>query len=78
MLLNFSFLIQKITKENVWNNVLIDDFQHLVNSHHKSLGSFQLVGSMLEASSQIYGMKVDSVHGDVMRLSTGILRQNSK
>ncbi|KAJ6636639.1 hypothetical protein Bhyg_15230 [Pseudolycoriella hygida] len=48
----------------------------MVQRHHKALGSFQQVGSMLEASSKIYGMRVDSLHDDVFHLHSGLNRQN--
>lgn len=48
----------------------------MVSRHHNVLGNFQRVGSFLEASSRIYELKVDSVHSDIIRLSSGIRRQN--
>lgn len=54
---------------------LIDNFSALIARHHKSLNNFQVVGSTLEASSKIYGLRVDSVHTDVMRMSSGLMRK---
>ncbi|XP_037024966.1 condensin complex subunit 2-like isoform X1 [Bradysia coprophila] len=65
----------KISKDNVWQMALIDHFRVLVDKHHKTLNSFQVVGSSLEASSKIYGIRVDSVHADVLRMSSGLIRQ---
>ena len=45
---------------------LIDHFRALIDKHHKTLTSFQIVGSSLEASSKIYAIRVDSVHADVL------------
>lgn len=66
-----------MTKENVWSTHLIDDFQTAVENHHRSLGNFPLVASVLEASSQLYGFKVDCVYNDVMHLSLGLNRRSS-
>lgn len=33
---------------------------------------------MIEASSQIYGLKVDCIHGDVLRLASGVRREKSR
>lgn len=74
---HFRFKLQKITKRNVWSAHLIDHFQRAVENHHRSLGNFPLVGSVLEASSQIYGFRVDCVHNDIIRLSSGLHRENS-
>ena len=57
---------------------LIDNFSALINKHHKSLNSFQIVGSTLEASSKIYGLRVDSVHTDVLRMTSGLGRTKRK
>ncbi|KAJ6646730.1 Condensin complex subunit 2, partial [Pseudolycoriella hygida] len=65
----------KISKDNVWQISLIDHFRALIDKHHKTLNSFQVVGSSLEASSKIYGIRVDSVHADVLRMSSGLIRQ---
>lgn len=54
---------------------LIDNFSALIAKHHKSLNNFQVVGSTLEASSKIYGLRVDSVHTDVMRMSSGLMQK---
>lgn len=35
--------------------------------------NFQVAGSTLEASSRIYGVRVDSVHNDVMHMATGLI-----
>lgn len=35
--------------------------------------NFQVAGSTLEASSRIYGIRVDSVHNDVMHMATGLI-----
>ncbi len=57
---------------------LIDHFRVLIDKHHKTLSSFTVVGSSLEASSKIYGIRVDSVHADVLRMSSGLIRQKSE
>lgn len=64
--------MQKINKNNVWNMSLIDNFSALIKRHHKSVHDFQVVGSTLEASCKIYGLRVDSVHTDVLHMATGL------
>lgn len=64
-----------MSRLNVWSNNLIVDFERMVQQHHESLNSFHRVGSMLEASGKIYAFRVDSVHADVIRMSSGIQRQ---
>lgn len=73
----FHLHFKHVTRDNVWTNHFIDDFQRMISRHHNSLRNFPLVGSMLEASSRLYGLKVDCVHSDVLRLSSGIRRENS-
>lgn len=57
---------------------LIDNFSTLIAKHHKTLKNFQIVGSTLEATSKIYGLRVDSVHMDIIRMSSGLGRYKSK
>lgn len=49
---------------------LIDNFQGLIDSHHNVLNNFPMVGAALEAAGKIYEYKVDSVHTDVLRMSS--------
>lgn len=56
---------------------LIDNFSTLIAKHHKTLRNFQIVGSTLDATSKIYGLRVDSVHIDVMRMTSGLGRFKS-
>lgn len=56
---------------------MIDNMTNLCRGHHKALNNFQIVGSSLEASSKIYGLRVDSVHSDIVRMSSGLGRMTS-
>lgn len=51
---------------------LIDNFASLVGRHHKSMQDFQFIGTTLDASCKIYGLRVDSVHADVMNMANGL------
>lgn len=62
----------KLSKENAWSMSLIDTLSRLLDRHHKSLSNFKVAGSSLEASSKVYGLRVDSIHNDVLRLSAGL------
>lgn len=56
---------------------LIDNFSVLIEKHHKSLNNFQVCGTSLEASSKIYGYRVDSIYDEVLRISSGLTRHKS-
>lgn len=62
----------KLSKENAWSLSLIDTLSTLMDKHHKSMNNFKVAGSSLEASSKVYGLRVDSIHTDVMRMSAGL------
>lgn len=62
----------KLSKDNAWSLSLIDTLSTLMDKHHKSLNNFKVAGSSLEASSKVYGLRVDSIHTDVMRMSAGL------
>ncbi|XP_011190547.1 condensin complex subunit 2 isoform X1 [Zeugodacus cucurbitae] len=65
----------KLSKDNAWSMSLIDTLSTLLDRHHKSLNNFKVAGSSLEASSKVYGLRVDSVHTDVLRMSAGLNAQ---
>ncbi|XP_067625439.1 condensin complex subunit 2 isoform X2 [Eurosta solidaginis] len=65
----------KLSRENAWSLSLIDTLSTLLDRHHKSLNNFKVAGSSLEASSKVYGLRVDSVHTDVLRMSAGLNAQ---
>ncbi|XP_004533908.1 condensin complex subunit 2 [Ceratitis capitata] len=65
----------KLSKENAWSLSLIDTLSTLLDRHHKSMNNFKVAGSSLEASSKVYGLRVDSVHTDVLRMSAGLNAQ---
>lgn len=54
---------------------LIDNFASLVRKHHKTMDDFQLLGTSLMASSKIYGLRVDSVHTEVVNMSNVLSRR---
>lgn len=62
----------EINKNNAWSMSLIDYFASLVHRHHKSMQDFQFIGTTLDASCKIYGLRVDSVHADVMNMANGL------
>lgn len=43
-----------------------------MSNHNRALSNFKVAGSSLEASSRVYGLRVDCVHTDVLRLSHGL------
>lgn len=70
--------LQKISKNNAWTVSIIDSFSKLMQKHHKTLQNFQIAGSTLEASAKVYGLRVDSVYLDTMRMSSELSRQSAK
>lgn len=50
----------------------------MILRHHEYLSNFQVAGTTLEASAKVYGLRVDSVHNDVMRMSADLGRQSAK
>ncbi|XP_017840342.2 condensin complex subunit 2 [Drosophila busckii] len=62
----------KLSRDNAWNLSLIDTLSSLLDRHHQSLSNFKIAGSSLEASSKVYGLRVDSIYLDVMRMSAGL------
>uniref|UniRef100_A0A182QLJ6 Condensin complex subunit 2 n=1 Tax=Anopheles farauti TaxID=69004 RepID=A0A182QLJ6_9DIPT len=68
----------KMSKDNAWSLTIIDSFATLMSRHSRSLQSFQVAGSTLEASTKVYGLRVDSVHTDVMRMCSELTRQTAR
>ncbi|XP_050080254.1 condensin complex subunit 2 isoform X1 [Anopheles maculipalpis] len=68
----------KMSKDNAWSLTIIDSFATLMARHSKSLQNFQVAGSTLEASTKVYGLRVDSVHTDVMRMCSELTRQTAR
>uniref|UniRef100_A0A182MY38 Condensin complex subunit 2 n=1 Tax=Anopheles dirus TaxID=7168 RepID=A0A182MY38_9DIPT len=68
----------KMSKDNAWSLTIIDSFATLMARHSRALQSFQVAGSTLEASTKVYGLRVDSVHTDVMRMCSELTRQTAK
>ncbi|XP_034472045.1 condensin complex subunit 2 [Drosophila innubila] len=62
----------KLSRDNAWSLSLIDTLSNLLDRHHKTLSNFKMAGSSLEASSKVYGLRVDSIYLDAMRMSAGL------
>ncbi|XP_017117103.1 condensin complex subunit 2 [Drosophila elegans] len=62
----------KLSKDNAWSLTLIDSLANLLDHHHKRMSNFKIAGSSLEASSKVYGLRVDSIYLDAMRISAGL------
>lgn len=46
-----------------------------MENHKKSVKNFRVYTTTLEASSKIYTLRVDSVHTDIIRMSSGLTKQ---
>ncbi|KAH8389554.1 hypothetical protein KR215_000975 [Drosophila sulfurigaster] len=62
----------KLSRDNAWSLSVIDTLSNLLDRHHKTLSNFKMAGSSLEASSRVYGLRVDSIYLDAMRMSAGL------
>ncbi|KAL5285984.1 NCAPH family protein [Megaselia abdita] len=69
------FADNKMNKDNVWSLSIIDTLSNLMSNHHRALNNFKVAGSSLEASSRVYGLRVDCVHTDVLRLTHGLSKK---
>ncbi|XP_058836240.1 condensin complex subunit 2 [Topomyia yanbarensis] len=67
----------KLSKDNAWTVTIIDTFAKLM-TRHSSMQNFQVAGSTLEASTKVYGLRVDSIHTDVMRMCSELTRQSAR
>ncbi|XP_055599381.1 condensin complex subunit 2 [Uranotaenia lowii] len=68
----------KLSKDNAWSVTIIDTFAKLMSRHSNTMQNFQVAGSTLEASTKVYGLRVDSVHTDVMRMCSELTRQSAR
>ncbi|XP_065086359.1 condensin complex subunit 2 [Ochlerotatus camptorhynchus] len=68
----------KLSKDNAWSVTIIDTFAKLMSRHTNATQNFQVAGSTLEASTKVYGLRVDSVHTDVMRMCSELTRQSAR
>ncbi|XP_037959268.1 condensin complex subunit 2-like [Teleopsis dalmanni] len=62
----------KISRDNAWSLSVIDTLTVLLERHQNFLNNFRVACPSLEASSRVYGLRVDSIYGDVMRISAGL------
>lgn len=58
----------------MWTTPIIDTLVGLISGHRKYVRNFQVVGASIEASTKIYGIRVDYVHEEVIRISSGLTR----
>lgn len=65
------FTEDKFNKDNVWSMSFIDSLYNLSLNNYRALDNLNTSGSFLEASGKIYGLRVDTVHADVLRLTQG-------
>ncbi|XP_033249331.1 uncharacterized protein LOC117188894 [Drosophila miranda] len=62
----------KLSKDTAWDTSLIDSLATLMDRHHKQLNNFKMAGYSLEASAKVYGLRVDSIYKDALRISAGL------
>ncbi|KAK5649716.1 hypothetical protein RI129_000745 [Pyrocoelia pectoralis] len=66
----------RINAKNVWNLKLIDYLPNVLTQEGNTL--LQVAGTSLDVAAKIYGIRVDDVHSDGMRLVSNMLRVNSE
>uniref|UniRef100_A0A1A9ZP43 Condensin complex subunit 2 n=1 Tax=Glossina pallidipes TaxID=7398 RepID=A0A1A9ZP43_GLOPL len=73
---NFALEIPKGThslrRKNAWSVSLVDAFSTLLDEDHKTVNNFEEIANLLEASSKIYSLRVDSIHSYVLRMSAAL------
>ncbi|KAF5270534.1 hypothetical protein FQR65_LT05432 [Abscondita terminalis] len=69
------FAENKISSKNAWNLRIID-FMRTIFSKGQAKDSLQVAGTSLDASTKIYGIRVDDIHSDGLKLASNMARVN--
>ncbi|KAF5302730.1 hypothetical protein FQR65_LT08472 [Abscondita terminalis] len=64
----------KITEKNVWHLRLIDYMRTMLISKFQPKQTLQVAGVSLEVSTKIYGVRVDDVHSNTLKLANNMVR----
>uniref|UniRef100_A0A1A9UDM5 Condensin complex subunit 2 n=1 Tax=Glossina austeni TaxID=7395 RepID=A0A1A9UDM5_GLOAU len=75
---DFKICDNKNFSKNAWSVSLIDTFSTLLDEDHKTVNNFEEIANLLEATSKIYSLRVDSIHSDVLRMSAALNAQNDE
>ncbi|XP_037943147.1 condensin complex subunit 2-like [Teleopsis dalmanni] len=62
----------QISRDNAWSISVIQTFSDWLEHNHNFLNNFKVACPLLEASSKVYDLRVESVYSDVVRFSAGL------
>ncbi|KAF5283520.1 hypothetical protein FQA39_LY17335 [Lamprigera yunnana] len=68
----------KINMKNVWNLKIIDYMRTLFSSKGQASESLHVAGTSLDAGSKIYGIRVDDIHSDGLKLASNMARVDAQ
>ncbi|KAK5641201.1 hypothetical protein RI129_009748 [Pyrocoelia pectoralis] len=66
----------KISIKNAWNLKIIDYMRAVLSSKGQARDSLQVAGTSLDVSTKIYGIRVDDIHSDGLKLASNMARVN--
>lgn len=62
----------QLTSQNVWTSKLIDHMNFLITRHHSITSDFRVAGRILEESTKLYSMRVNSLAMSVQQMTSGM------
>ncbi|KAK4874775.1 hypothetical protein RN001_014135 [Aquatica leii] len=70
------FAENKISSKNAWNLKMIDYMRTVITLKGQAKDSLQVAGTSLDVSTKIYGIRVDDIHSDGLKLASNMARVN--
>lgn len=71
-----STFLQKITTKNAWKLVIIDLLKPICQKVSKD--TLQVAGTSIDISAKVYGIRVDDIHSDSLKLASNMARMSEK
>lgn len=71
-----STFLQKITTKNAWKLVIIDLLKPICQK--VSQDTLQVAGTSIDISAKVYGIRVDDIHSDSLKLASNMARMSEK
>uniref|UniRef100_A0A1Y1LM91 Condensin complex subunit 2 n=1 Tax=Photinus pyralis TaxID=7054 RepID=A0A1Y1LM91_PHOPY len=66
----------KISSKNAWSLKIIDYMRAVFSSKEQAKASLQVAGTSLDVGTKIYGIRVDDIHSDGLKLASNMARVN--
>ncbi|GLV34446.1 barren [Carabus blaptoides fortunei] len=71
------FAENKINSKNAWNLQIIEYMRKLLDRDQFQMGdSLQIASTSLDIGSKVYGLRVDDIHNEIMKLASNMARIN--